>query len=51
MMAALFFVFLLSFYFIVTEKRKLALIIATINIFLCVAMLLHHATSTLGIRL
>jgi hypothetical protein len=51
MMALLFLIFLFCFYFILINKRKEALILATVNIFFCLLMLIHHATSTLGIRL
>lgn len=51
MMALLFLIFLVCFYLIFLGKRKEALILATLNIVFCVFMLIHHATSTLGIRL
>lgn len=51
MMALLFLIFTICFYLIVVNKRKQALILATINIVLCIFMLIHHITLTLGIRL
>jgi Family of unknown function (DUF5993) len=51
MMALLFLIFVVCFYLIFLGKRKEAFILATINIVFCFLMLIHHATSTLGIRL
>lgn len=51
MMALLFLIYLACFYLILIEKRKYALILATLNVVFCALMLIHHATSTLGIRL
>lgn len=51
MMALLFLIFLICFYLILIEKRTYALVLATLNLIFCAFMLIHHATSTLGIRL
>jgi hypothetical protein len=51
MMALLFFIYLTCFYLIMVGKRKPALVLATMNVFFSILMLIHHATSTLGIRL
>lgn len=50
MMAILFIIYLFCFYLIMQGKQRAALYLATINLFFCALMLMHHATSTLGIR-
>ncbi len=51
MMVGLFFLFLLAQASIVWKKRNLAIVISVVTIFLCLGMLLHHATDILNIRL
>ncbi len=51
MMAALFLLFGICLFLIITKERKPALYLALVNLVLCFLMLLHHATSILEIRL
>ncbi len=50
-MAILFLLYLVSLGFIFLEKKKPAIFVAVITVVLCLAMLMHHATDVLHIRL
>jgi hypothetical protein len=51
MMAILFLLYLTSLGLILYSKRKEALFVVVITVVLCLAMLMHHATDVLKIRL
>lgn len=51
MMAGLFFLFLVALFLILFKKRNTAILASVITIFLCLGMLIHHATDILKIRL
>jgi FtsH-binding integral membrane protein len=51
MMVGLFFLFLVAMVLIFLKKRTFAITISVITIFLCVGMLIHHATDVLKVRL
>ena len=51
MMIGIFFVFILVQGFIFFGKRNIALALSLINLIFMVAMLVHHATTALQIRL
>ena len=51
MMAALFLIFVVAMAFIWKGQRKAGLLIALLNLVLCLIMLWHHATTVLMIRL
>lgn len=51
MMAGLFFLVSLSMIFVFIGYYKAGYLITFITLILCIFMLMHHATTTLGIRL
>ena len=51
MMVGLFFLFLVVLASILLKKRNLAIVISILTIFLCLGMLIHHATDILNIKL
>lgn len=51
MMALLFILYLVSLGAFIYSRKKLALLIAIVNVLFCLAMLMHHATDILNIRL
>lgn len=50
-MAFLFLIFTIAIWLLWSGQRKAALIVALINLVLCLAMFWHHATDTLKILL
>ena len=50
-MIGLFFLFFVVQLLVLLKVPKAALVLGVLNLLLCVAMLIHHATSTLQIRL
>ncbi len=51
MMVGLFFLFLVTQLFAFFGRRTYAITLGLITILLCIAMFIHHATSTLNINL
>ncbi len=50
-MAGLFLLFLIVVILTLMKKRDYAFSLAIITVFLCIGMLIHHATSVLQVRL
>ena len=51
MMAILALIYLVALGFLFKFKKKGVLILVLVNLILCVAMLIHHATDVLNLRL
>jgi hypothetical protein len=51
MMAILAIIYLVALGFLFKSKKKGVIVVVLINLLLCVAMLIHHATDVLNLRL